>query len=256
VPAPGVLANDSDADTPSLQAGVATNPSHGTLALQPSGAFTYTPAAGFSGTDSFTYQVTDQTSISAPVMVALTVTVNECAPRPADKVTTTVNGGKLTAHVQASPLNTQQPNPLKSLRFGTLQNAKVAVAGQPITNGQTVALPANSSTVDLTVERVTPGQATTVPFTVIDGCGEWQTFVGGGPRLRLLTVAAPPEMSTTMSRSGHDGPPGRPYAEQVRRSRALAGGEYAASAHPPPLRHAIVGPSRDCAVSHAPGRGS
>ena len=39
---------------------------------------------------------------------------------------------------------------------------------------------ANTVAADFTVERVTPGQATMVPFTVVDGCGEWQTFVGGG----------------------------------------------------------------------------
>jgi hypothetical protein len=33
----------------------------------------------------------------------------------------------------------------------------------------------------LTVERLTPGQATTVPLTMVDACGEWPTFVGGGP---------------------------------------------------------------------------
>ena len=25
-----------------------------------------------------------------------------------------------------------------------------------------------------------PGQPAMVPFTVVDGCGEWKTFVGGG----------------------------------------------------------------------------
>jgi hypothetical protein len=30
------------------------------------------------------------------------------------------------------------------------------------------------------VERVTPGLSTTVPLSVIDSCGEWPTFVGGG----------------------------------------------------------------------------
>jgi len=65
VEAPGVLANDTDADSPSIQAVLATNPAHGTLSLQPSGAFTYTPTASFTGADNFTYRATDQTSQSA-----------------------------------------------------------------------------------------------------------------------------------------------------------------------------------------------
>jgi hypothetical protein len=109
---------------------------------------------------------------------ALTAT---CAPRPPIKVTQTSVGGRLIAHVQVSPLNGQQPNTLRSLRLGALRNARVSVNGQPVTSGQSATVPAGSTAIDLTVERVTPGQAITVPFTVVDGCGEWQTFVGGGP---------------------------------------------------------------------------
>ena len=58
VPARGVLSNDKDADSPpaSLAAVAAQGPSHGALTLNANGSFNYTPAAGFSGQDSFTYQ--------------------------------------------------------------------------------------------------------------------------------------------------------------------------------------------------------
>ncbi|MDN3356544.1 esterase-like activity of phytase family protein [Actinomadura sp. DC4] len=36
-----------------------TSPAHGSLSLNPDGSFRYTPAAGFTGTDRFTYTVTD-----------------------------------------------------------------------------------------------------------------------------------------------------------------------------------------------------
>jgi len=48
----GLLANDEHASTASLLNG----PAHGTLQLVGDGTFTYTPAAGFSGIDTFTYQ--------------------------------------------------------------------------------------------------------------------------------------------------------------------------------------------------------
>jgi hypothetical protein len=35
--------------------------------------------------------------------------------------------------------------------------------------------------VAFTVRRTTAGQAAQVPFVVVDGCGEWPSFVGGGP---------------------------------------------------------------------------
>jgi hypothetical protein len=83
-------------------------------------------------------------------------------------------------HVASSPLNNQQPNALQQLKFGALQNAKVTYNGQQVNSNQTVTLPANATAADFTVERVTAGQPTTVPVTVVDGCGDWKTFVGGG----------------------------------------------------------------------------
>ena len=43
---------------PTLKATLVTGPANGTLLLRPDGSFSYTPNAGFSGADSFTYQVT------------------------------------------------------------------------------------------------------------------------------------------------------------------------------------------------------
>ena len=55
VEAPGVLANDSDADGDSLIAVLVAGPSNGMLTLNRDGSFTYTPNAGFTGADTFTY---------------------------------------------------------------------------------------------------------------------------------------------------------------------------------------------------------
>jgi hypothetical protein len=52
----GVLANDHG-NEPTIVAN--TEPEHGELELEPDGGFTYTPYAGFSGTDSFTYTIAD-----------------------------------------------------------------------------------------------------------------------------------------------------------------------------------------------------
>jgi hypothetical protein len=55
----GVLANDHDLDGDSLSSNVVDGPAHGTLALEPNGSFTYTPAANFNGIDSFAYVAND-----------------------------------------------------------------------------------------------------------------------------------------------------------------------------------------------------
>ncbi len=75
---PGILANSSDPDgdplTAVLYAGPAgTGPFHGTLSLNPNGAFVYTPNANFSGTDSFTFRAYDGSLYSNVATVTLTV---------------------------------------------------------------------------------------------------------------------------------------------------------------------------------------
>jgi VCBS repeat-containing protein len=73
VPAPGVLANDSDVDSGSITATLGATPLNGTVVLNPDGSFSYTPNANFNGSDSFTYTATDGTSPSAPATVTINV---------------------------------------------------------------------------------------------------------------------------------------------------------------------------------------
>jgi VCBS repeat-containing protein len=188
--ASGVLKNDTDVDSSaaSLTAAIVATPTHGSVNLAANGGFTYTPASGFAGTDSFTYRASDGSAQSNLGTVTVVVTPTACVPRPRVQTAPVAGGGKLAVHVEATPLNTQGNNPLQVIRFGTLQNAKVTVNGITIGsngNNQEYRPPANTTAVDFTVERVTPGQATTVPFTVVDGCGQWQTFVGGGPSAKF-----------------------------------------------------------------------
>ncbi|HEY0016496.1 MAG TPA: Ig-like domain-containing protein [Longimicrobium sp.] len=72
VAAPGVLANDTDSEDNVLQAVAGTYPTAagGTATMNADGSFTYLSAAGFTGTDSFTYSVTDgQATSSSTVTV-------------------------------------------------------------------------------------------------------------------------------------------------------------------------------------------
>src|SRR4029453_8739058 len=57
--APGVLSNDSLSWGGTRTTTLGTDVTNGVLTLSPYGSFTYTPAPGFVGTDTFTYQVTD-----------------------------------------------------------------------------------------------------------------------------------------------------------------------------------------------------
>ena len=71
--APGILANDADAEGNSLAAIKATNPAHGTLILNADGSFTYTPTTNYTGVDNFTYKANDGTTDSNTATVSITV---------------------------------------------------------------------------------------------------------------------------------------------------------------------------------------
>ncbi len=67
----GVLANDHDAENQSLSGTVVVPPVSGTLVLSPNGAFSYTPNAGFTGTDTFRYAVGDGEGTNAREILPL-----------------------------------------------------------------------------------------------------------------------------------------------------------------------------------------
>ncbi len=73
VDAPGVLANDSDADGDDLIAEKATDPAHGIATMAADGSFTYTPEAGFTGNDAFSYWAYDGFAWVGPVEVTIDV---------------------------------------------------------------------------------------------------------------------------------------------------------------------------------------
>ena len=90
VAAPGILGNDTDVDGDALTAFVVSPPANGSVTLDTvTGAFTYTPAANFAGTDSFSYQANDGTADSNVATVTLTVTSINDAPVAVDDSYTT-----------------------------------------------------------------------------------------------------------------------------------------------------------------------
>ncbi len=91
VPAPGVLANDTDINAANtLTAKLVTGPVNGTLTLNADGSFTYTPNLNYNGPDSFTYLANDG-SADSPTAATVTITVNPVNDPPVavnDSVTT------------------------------------------------------------------------------------------------------------------------------------------------------------------------
>ena len=86
VPAPGVLANDTDANLDTLTAVLVDGitPDEGTLTFNADGSFTYLPAANFNGVVTFTYKANDGLVDSAPATVTITVNPVNDAPVAVD----------------------------------------------------------------------------------------------------------------------------------------------------------------------------
>lgn len=74
----GVLGNDTPEG--SVAATQPTSPAHGDVVLAADGSFTYTPDAGWYGSDAFTYRAYDGYTLSAPATVKVTVTPVNHAP--------------------------------------------------------------------------------------------------------------------------------------------------------------------------------
>jgi hypothetical protein len=102
-------------------------------------------------------------------------------------------GGALRVTISAGRSDQNAANGLRSVTFGAVTNARIEVpvqagiaTAQQGTGGFTVQINGNPVDLAFTVTRLTPGQATTVPITVVDACGEWKTSSGRGRR-RVLT---------------------------------------------------------------------
>ncbi len=73
-----VLDNDLVPDGSTITVtGPGAGPWHGQLVLNPDGTFTFTPDAGYVGTDSFSYTITDQNGATSVATVNITITEDE-----------------------------------------------------------------------------------------------------------------------------------------------------------------------------------
>ena len=82
VPAPGILGNDTSNGGGTMAAQLVTTAAHGTLALAGDGGFSYTPSAGFVGSDVFTYRAVNSGGPGNTVTVSLTVSAAPAGPQP------------------------------------------------------------------------------------------------------------------------------------------------------------------------------
>jgi hypothetical protein len=88
-----------------LSATLVSGPGHGSVSLNSNGGFSYTPAGGFVGSDSFSYTASDGTNSSAPATVAVSVT--DQAP----VLTSPGNQSNIEGDTVSLPVTASDPNP-------------------------------------------------------------------------------------------------------------------------------------------------
>jgi hypothetical protein len=73
VAAPGLQGPPPRGETATATVTLGSRPRHGTLTMHADGGFAYTPRAGFTGTDTFTYTVKRGEATSEPATVTVLV---------------------------------------------------------------------------------------------------------------------------------------------------------------------------------------
>lgn len=103
VEAPGVMVNDDANGVSSVSVERVAPPAHGTLVLQPTGAFTYVPHPGFAGIDTFQYRLFGGFGPSPAVTVSLTVRPPTNLQSPFELVASEIVGQQVTLRWKAAP---------------------------------------------------------------------------------------------------------------------------------------------------------
>lgn len=164
IAAPGVLGNDSDAEGDPLAAVLASGPSSGSLTLNGDGSFSYTPDAGFAGTDSFAYRAFDGALYSNSATVSISVTASVNAPPVAVDDSASAPARKTTSYTPVViPVLANDTDP-----DGSLDPAGVSITAAP-NKGGTVTVNANG-TVSYTPKLKFRGKET-FKYTVRDQAG-------------------------------------------------------------------------------------
>jgi protocatechuate 3,4-dioxygenase beta subunit len=107
VAAPGVVADDTVSPGQTVSVSLVSGPAHGAVTYNTDGSFLYTPAGGFIGTDSFTYQFSDGIMARDVATVMLTVQDPNAVPGGGtglpDGSTLTLNGSNYTVSYPGGP---------------------------------------------------------------------------------------------------------------------------------------------------------
>jgi VCBS repeat-containing protein len=180
----GVLANDSDLEASPLSASLATGATSGTVVLNSSGFFTYTPRVNFNGNDSFTYTASDG---SASRTATVTINVRAVNDSP------TATGDAYTVD-EGSSLNVTAANGVLANDADVDQEALRAV----LVNG--------SGPVNGSLSLNTNGSFTYTPNAAFFGSDSFRYFAQDGAGAVSNTVTVTIDVLNTRPRRNPENP--------------------------------------------------
>jgi hypothetical protein len=145
----------------------------------------FTPTATATRTATLTATPTQPSATATPTPTLAPPGSIACVPRPRVDVTTVSDGpGRLRVTItaqSAAGAPGASPNRLARLTIASANNA-VVESGQPLVQvASPMLLASRPVSTTLWVRRLDPALATTVHLLIDDDCGQWPTFVGGGP---------------------------------------------------------------------------
>ncbi|RYF78764.1 MAG: tandem-95 repeat protein, partial [Comamonadaceae bacterium] len=158
-----VVGSDVDGDT--LSYSVTTPATSGTVTIAPAtGAYTYTPAANFSGSDTFTVTISDGKGGTVQVPVSVTVNAVNDAPAGVDKTVTINEDATYTFTAADFAFTDANDTPANALQSVIITTLPAAGQGQLLFNGVGV-------TAGQTILAANIGQLTYVPAANANGNG-------------------------------------------------------------------------------------
>ena len=123
-----VLSNDSDIDGDDLTVSEVTQPAHGNAEIDQNTQVIYTPAADWSGDDSFTYTISDGNGGTAQATVYVSVNAVNDAPVVSDIPDQTVQEGQTFAAIHLDDYVNDVDNPDSTLSWSYSGNSELQVS--------------------------------------------------------------------------------------------------------------------------------
>ncbi len=181
-----VVANDTDFEMGALTVTSVSTPAHGTVVINGDGTLTYTPVAGFVGTDNFTYAIVDAAGLTATTTVTITVVdttapivpslssiVEECAATVPEPTAADGCGGFVTG-VPNKPLSYTEQGEYDIIWTFTDASGNTSTATQHVSVKDVTkpipVCPANITVAANTVVSGTSGRYVTYAATATDNC--------------------------------------------------------------------------------------